>query len=68
MVGTIQKYVPGYRLKHEPDFDKGKLTVLVQVEGAGDYFPKYSGNLDIITSAAVATAEAYVHNIIEKGV
>lgn len=63
MEKTIQKYVPGYRLKHEPDFDKGKVTVLVQVEGAGDYFPKYSGNLDIITSAAVAIAEAFVQNI-----
>jgi acetaldehyde dehydrogenase len=63
MVVKIQQYVPGYRLKHEPDFDKGKITVMLQVEGAGDYFPKYSGNLDIITSAAVATAEAFVDTL-----
>jgi acetaldehyde dehydrogenase len=63
MVVKIQQFVPGYRLKHEPDFDKGKITVMLQVEGAGDYFPKYSGNLDIITSAAVATAEAFVDTL-----
>ena len=68
MVARIQKYVPGYRLKHEPDFDKGKVTVLLQVEGAGDYLPKYSGNLDIINSAAVATAEAFARKLLKTGV
>jgi len=68
MVAKIQKYVPGYRLKHEPDFDKGKVTVLLQVEGAGDYLPKYSGNLDIINAAAVAIAEEFAQKLIETGV
>ncbi len=67
MVAKIQKYVPGYRLKHEPDFDNGKVTVLLQVEGTGDYLPKYSGNLDIITSAAVATAEEFARNLLKIG-
>jgi len=64
MVGRTQEYVAGYRLKTKPlveDFpgDKGKkkVTVFVEVEGAGDYLPKYAGNLDIMTSAAVKVGE-----------
>lgn len=57
VVQELQKYVPGYELKTGPLFDGKKVTVMVQVTGAGDYLPKYAGNLDIITSAAVATAE-----------
>ncbi len=63
MVREIQTYVPGYRLKVGPLFDGNKVTTMVEVEGAGDYLPKYSGNLDIITAAAVAMAE----RLVEKG-
>jgi len=42
------------------DFSGLKVTVLLEVEGAAHYLPAYSGNLDIMTSAALRTAERLV--------
>ncbi|MGI9862765.1 acetaldehyde dehydrogenase (acetylating) [Moorella naiadis] len=64
MVKEIQSYVPGYQLRVPPLLDGNKVTTIVQVEGAGDFLPKYSGNLDIITSAAVAVAEKLAQKIL----
>ena len=74
MVADVQKYVPGYRLKQEVQFERYrdnnklripgmgeftgvKTSIFLEVEGAGDYLPSYSGNLDIMTAAAKATGE-----------
>ncbi|NVE01263.1 acetaldehyde dehydrogenase (acetylating) [Massilia sp. BJB1822] len=72
MVAAVQSYVPGYRLKQEVQFDQVddlripgvgdglsglKTTILLEVEGAAHYLPAYAGNLDIMTSAALRTAE-----------
>jgi len=74
MVKEVQKYVPGYRLKQQVQFERFgdnnpikipgqgeftgvKTSIFLEVEGAGDYLPPYSGNLDIMTAAAKATGE-----------
>src|SRR4030095_8573545 len=72
MAQAVQTYVPGYRLKQQVQFDRVsglnipgvgsglsglKTSIFLEVEGAAHYLPAYAGNLDIMTSAALATAE-----------
>ena len=75
MVADVQKYVPGYRLKQDVQFEHFgsnrplfipemnreftglKVSVYLEVEGAAHYLPSYAGNLDIMTSSALQTAE-----------
>ena len=57
VVEAVAAYVPGYRLTAPARIDDDVLSVLLEVEGAGDYLPEYAGNLDIMTSAAVRLAE-----------
>ena len=70
----MQEYVPGYRLKQDVQFDRVdaylpslgrriaglQVSVFLEVSGAGHYLPAYAGNLDIMTSAALRTAERLV--------
>ena len=42
------------------DFEGVKSSIFLEVEGAGHYLPTYAGNLDIMTSAALRTAEKVI--------
>ncbi|MEJ7633529.1 acetaldehyde dehydrogenase (acetylating) [Aeromicrobium sp.] len=75
MVKQVQEYVPGYRLLQDPQFDDAseatmglaKVSIFVEVEGAGDYLPPYAGNLDIMTAAATRVGESIAHVLLEEG-
>ena len=64
MIKEVQKYVPGYKLVNGPVFDGNRVSVFMEVEGLGDYLPKYAGNLDIMTAAAARTAEMFAEDIL----
>lgn len=65
MIAEVRRYVPGYRLVNGPVFDGNRVSVFLEVEGLGDYLPKYAGNLDIMTAAAARTAEMFAEEILK---
>ena len=68
MVAEVAVYVPGYRLTTEPVFDDGRLSVFLEVTGAGDFLPPYAGNLDIMTAAATRVGEELARAALLEGV
>lgn len=75
MEKAVQEYVPGYRLLQEPQIDEPsaatqgqvKVSIFVEVEGAGDFLPPYAGNLDIMTAAATQVGENIARSILTSG-
>ncbi|MET9611181.1 acetaldehyde dehydrogenase (acetylating) [Streptomyces sp. NPDC006512] len=73
VVREVASYVPGYRLRTEPQFDEpseatggaARVAVFLEVEGAGDYLPPYAGNLDIMTAAATKVGEEFAKELLK---
>jgi acetaldehyde dehydrogenase len=65
----FERYGDNNRLKipGQGEFTGIKTSIFLEVEGAGDYLPSYSGNLDIMTAAAKATGELLALKILGKG-
>src|SRR6266849_5102450 len=66
MRDRVAAYVPGYRLRTEPVFDRGRVAIFLEVEGAADYLPAYAGNLDIMTAAAARVGEELARKRVPK--
>lgn len=73
MAEEVRSYVPGYRLRVPPQFDddadrlgRSRVAIFVEVEGAGDYLPPYSGNLDIMTAAATRVGEEVARHLAKE--
>nr|WP_134331472.1 acetaldehyde dehydrogenase (acetylating) [Pseudomonas sp. HS-2] len=55
---SAQLHIPGHGL-----FSGLKTSIFLEVEGAAHYLPAYAGNLDIMTSAALAAAERMAQSL-----
>lgn len=64
----FERYSDNNRLKipGRGEFTGLKTSIFLEVEGAGDYLPSYSGNLDIMTAAAKATGELMAVRLLER--
>lgn len=73
-VSEVSEYVPGYRLRTDPQFtaadpetgSPARVAIFIEVEGAGDFLPPYAGNLDIMTAAATRVGESIATKILKE--
>lgn len=65
MVADVSEHVPGYHLLSAPQFNDNRVTIFVEIEGRGDFLPKYSGNLDIMTASATRVGNEIAKHIVK---
>jgi acetaldehyde dehydrogenase len=74
MVDSVRRYVPGYTLRADPQFDPpdgrwrgmARVGVFLEVRGRGDYLPDYAGNLDIMTAAAARVGDLLAGHLLAE--
>lgn len=73
VVAEVQVYAPGYRLRVPPQIERdvtadgrGRVATFIEVEGAGDFLPPYSGNLDIMTAAAARVGDQIARSLTKR--
>jgi acetaldehyde dehydrogenase len=74
MVDSVRRYVPGYALRADPQFDPpdgrwhgmARVGVFLEVRGRGDYLPDYAGNLDIMTAAAARVGDLVAGHLLAQ--
>ncbi|MBI5090559.1 MAG: acetaldehyde dehydrogenase (acetylating), partial [Actinobacteria bacterium] len=68
VASEVQGYVPGFRLTVDPQFavtpdGSHRVAIFAEVAGAGDFFPPYAGNLDIMTAAATRVGDEIAQHL-----
>jgi acetaldehyde dehydrogenase len=65
MADDMRRHVPGLRLLFL-DVDGDRVTIMIEVEGAGDFLPRYAGNLDVMTAAATRVGEEIATRMLQR--